>query len=268
VPERQQGDHRQALATERFGSGRRLALVHGFTQTGRSWRPVTDALASRFEILTVDLPGHGRSTTVDAADLEQAGRLLADSVGEANFVGYSMGGRVVLHAAFQAPASVRSMVLVGVSPGIEDERERADRRRADDTLADRLEGRQGEPLPLGDFLDEWFAKPLFTNLPNDARGRAAREENTTAGLARALRRLGTGTQIYDAHRLRGLSMPILLVAGERDTKFRELSARMAEVIGNNAKTAVVDSAGHAVPFENPGAFVSLLDSWMDEHGGV
>jgi 2-succinyl-6-hydroxy-2,4-cyclohexadiene-1-carboxylate synthase len=268
VPGRQRRDDRQLLATEHFGSGGRVALVHGFSQTGRSWRPVTEALQSRFEIVTVDLPGHGRSATVDAADLDQAGRLLVDSVEEANFVGYSMGGRVVLHAAFKAPASVRSMVLVGVSPGIEDERERADRRRADDALADRLEGRQGGPLPLGDFLDEWLSQPLFADLSDDAQGRAAREENAPSGLARTLRRLGTGTQIYDAQRLRALSMPVLLVAGERDTKFRELSAEVARVIGKNATTAVVDSAGHAVPFENPGEFVSLLESWIDEHGGA
>ncbi|MGB9112551.1 MAG: alpha/beta fold hydrolase [Acidimicrobiales bacterium] len=252
------------LASERLGSGYRIALLHGFTQTGRSWQPVVDALRSRFEVVTVDLPGHGGSTSVGATSLEEAGRKVAETVGRATYVGYSMGGRVVLHAAFVAPESVRSMVLIGVSPGIEDERERVDRRRADDSLADRLQG-DGNPLALSGFLDEWLAQPMFANLPPSAQGREAREENTAAGLADALRRLGTGTQVYDRERLRRLSMPILFVAGERDAKFRTLSAQMAGDIGENASTAVIASTGHAAPFESPNAFVELLCSWVREH---
>jgi 2-succinyl-6-hydroxy-2,4-cyclohexadiene-1-carboxylate synthase len=256
-----------ALAIERFGAGRRLALVHGFTQTGRSWRTIVDAFQWQCEVVTVDLPGHGRSAGIDATDLDDAGRMLAEAVGEATYVGYSMGARVVLHAAFQVPKCVRSMVLVGVSPGIEDVRERADRRRADEALADRLEGFVGVPLSMGDFLDEWLVQPLFADLPRELQGREAREENSTPGLTRALRHLGTGTQVYDAGRLRRLSMPILLVAGERDEKFRQLDETLAGVIGKNATIATIESSGHAAPFENPGAFISLLDAWMREHGG-
>jgi 2-succinyl-6-hydroxy-2,4-cyclohexadiene-1-carboxylate synthase len=254
------------LATERFGSGARVALVHGFTQTGRSWRTIVDELSARYEVVTVDLPGHGRSAAIDAADLDVAGRRLVESVGEATYVGYSMGGRILLHAALQAPESVRSMVLVGVSPGIQDERERADRRRADEALADRLLGVGGAPLLISEFLDEWLSQPLFADLPSASQGREAREENSAAGLAAALRHLGTGTQRYAAGQLSHLSMPILLVAGDRDAKYRALGDQLARVIGKNATTAVVASSGHAAPFENPRAFVSLLDAWMRAHG--
>ena len=261
------GDPSRPLATERFGSGTRIALVHGFTQTGRSWRTIVDDLSTRFEVVTVDLPGHGRSTAIDAADLDAAGRMLVEAVGEATYVGYSMGGRVLLHAAFQAPYSVRSMVLVGVSPGIPDERERADRQRADEALADRLQGVGPTPLPISEFLDEWLSQPLFADLPSAAQNREAREENSAAGLAHALRHLGTGTQRYSDEQLSQVSMPVLLVAGERDAKYRALGDQLAAVIGENATTAVIESSGHAAPFENPRAFVSLLDAWMREHGG-
>ncbi len=260
------GDSSRPLATERFGSGARVALVHGFTQTGRSWRTIVDDLSGRFEVVTVDLPGHGRSAAIEAADLDVAGRMLAESVGEATYVGYSMGGRILLHAAFQAPESVRSMVLVGASPGIPDERDRADRRRADEALADRLQGIGGAALPISEFLDEWLSQPLLADLPGASQSREAREENSAAGLAQALRHLGTGTQRHAAERLSDLSMPILLVAGERDAKYRALGDQLAGVIGENATTAVIESSGHAAPFENPRAFLSLLDAWMREHG--
>ncbi|MGA8297660.1 MAG: alpha/beta fold hydrolase [Acidimicrobiales bacterium] len=244
-------DLSRALATETFGSGERIVLIHGFTQTGRSWAEQVHALSEHFEVVTVDLPGHGRSADVEVADLDDAGRLLVEAVGEATYVGYSMGGRVALHAAFHFPESVRTMVLAGVSPGIADEKERIERRRADEALAGRLDGSAGTPISLAQFLDEWLAQPLFASLAPEARGRAAREENTTTGLARALRRLGTGTQVYDVERLRRLEMPVFIVAGEHDAKFRALGEEMAAVIGKNAATSTVPSAGHAWPFERP-----------------
>ena len=52
------------LHAERDGSGPRLVLVHGFTQTGRCWGPVAEDLATDHEVVRVDAPGHGRSSDV------------------------------------------------------------------------------------------------------------------------------------------------------------------------------------------------------------
>ena len=60
----------------------RVVLVHGFTQTLASWGPVAGRLARRFEVVRVDLPGHGGSGDVRAGFAEAAGL-----VGEAGGVG-------------------------------------------------------------------------------------------------------------------------------------------------------------------------------------
>ena len=206
-------DRPRTLAIERAGAGERIVLVHGFTQTGRSWREIATRLSDHYEVLCVDLPGHGRSADVVAGDLADAGRLLAEAAGLATYVGYSMGGRVALHAAFSHPAAVRRLVLVGAHPGIERGDARVARRRADDELACRLEATGKDRLGIDDFLAGWLAAPLFAHLDEKAAGLDARRENTTAGLARALRTLGTGTQQFDGDRLRGLAMPVLVVSG-------------------------------------------------------
>jgi pimeloyl-ACP methyl ester carboxylesterase len=51
----------------------RVALVHGFTQTSASWGPVAERLARRFEVVPVDLPGHGGSGAVRVGFAEAAG---------------------------------------------------------------------------------------------------------------------------------------------------------------------------------------------------
>jgi 2-succinyl-6-hydroxy-2,4-cyclohexadiene-1-carboxylate synthase len=235
-------------------------LVHGFTQTGQSWARVAEALATDHEVVSVDAPGHGGSGTT-AADLPTGALLLGATGGPGTYVGYSMGGRYCLHLALAEPATVRGLVLVGATGGIADDEERAARRRADEALADRLE-RVGLPR----FLDDWLAQPLFAGLPPDAQDRDDRLRNSVAGLAASLRLAGTGTQEPLWDRLGALTVPVLVVAGEHDAKFRGLGDRLAAAIGANARSAVVPGAGHAAHLEQPAVFVDLLRGWLDEHG--
>ena len=64
----------------------RLALLHGFTQTGRSWEPLLPALEEHFEVVTPDLPGHGSRSEV-RADLWEAAHLVAEEGGHAIYLG-------------------------------------------------------------------------------------------------------------------------------------------------------------------------------------
>jgi 2-succinyl-6-hydroxy-2,4-cyclohexadiene-1-carboxylate synthase len=213
---------------------------------------VAEALAADHEVVCPDQPGHGTRAHV-GADLATSALALA-AHGPAAFVGYSMGGRIALHLALLHPEAVTSLVLVGATAGIDDEGERATRRAADEARADRL-------LRIGTeaFLEEWLAQPLFAGLPPEARrGRSS----DAAGLASSLRLAGTGTQEPQWDRLGQLAMPVLVVAGERDEKFRALGARLAAASGTNAELAVVPGAGHAVHLERPEAFVALVRPWL------
>ena len=121
---------------------RDVVLLHGFTHTGASWDPVVAALAERYRALAPDIRGHGSASERDpvtlAAVLDDLGALAPAPF---TLVGYSMGGRIALHAAL-APAlgaRVQRLVLIGASPGLADPAERAERRAADERLADEVE---------------------------------------------------------------------------------------------------------------------------------
>jgi 2-succinyl-6-hydroxy-2,4-cyclohexadiene-1-carboxylate synthase len=245
-----------ALHAERRGRGPRLVLVHGFTQTGRSWGPIVDALATDHEVVTVDAPGHGGSTEV-AVDLVDGARLLLEAGGAATYLGYSMGARLCLHAALTDPGLVSGLVLLGGTAGIEDPQERAARREQDRETAARLR-RDG----LEAFLDWWLAQPLFATLDAASAGRSDRLENTVEGLASSLELAGTGSQAPLWDRLAELAMPVLTIAGARDERFTALAQRMAAAIGPNAATATVPDAGHAAHLERPDAFVAELRAWL------
>lgn len=234
----------------------RVALVHGFTQSAGCWSPFDDALAAHHRLRLIDAPGHGASRH-QHADLVDAAWLVGVAGGPATYIGYSMGGRIILRLALDSPELVRRLVLISASPGLADNAERAARRTRDDALATHLEA-----IGVPAFLDEWLAQPLFATLPPARAHRAAREHNTAAGLAASLRALGAGAQEPLWDRLGELSMPVLLIAGVDDPKFASVARDMADAIGANAEVALIDGAGHTTHLEQPDRTATHVLAWL------
>jgi 2-succinyl-6-hydroxy-2,4-cyclohexadiene-1-carboxylate synthase len=232
-----------------------IVLLHGFTQTRASWAPTATALAERYTPLAPDLRGHG--TAADRRPVE-LGAVVADIAAAAPdrfaLAGYSMGGRIALHVALAYPARVERLALIGASAGLADPAERAERRRADEAWALLLE-REG----IEAFAERWAAQPLFAGQPPAVAAAAdtERRRQSAAGLAAALRGLGTGVLPAVWDRLGELTMPVTLLAGEHDAKFRALAERMAAEIPN-ARVSVVAGAGHAAHLEAPAAVSAAL----------
>jgi 2-succinyl-6-hydroxy-2,4-cyclohexadiene-1-carboxylate synthase len=249
------------LHTERIGAaeGDRLVLLHGFTQNGRCWGPFAEDLGRDHALDLVDLPGHDGSSDVDA-DLPTTADLVVQAGGRTTYVGYSLGGRVALHAALRHPELVARLVLIGATAGIEDHAEREARRRADDGLA-----RHIEAVGVAQFVDEWLAQPLFAGLSRQAAAVPERLRNTAEGLASSLRSTGTGTQEPSWGRLHAIDAPVLVVAGVDDVKFSALATRLAAAIGPNATVALVPRSGHSAPFENPADTASIVRRWLRAH---
>ncbi len=231
-----------------------VVLLHGFTNTGRSWDGVMDAL-SGWESLAPDLRGHGgcadaRPITLDAV-IDDVARLAPDSF---TLAGYSMGGRIALHAAFALHDRVQRLVLVGASPGLRTATARAERRAADERLADELEG-----STIEEFAQRWASTPVLANQPPEIRAKADadRRRNSPAGLAAALRGLGTGALPSLWPRLDRLTIPVELVVGDRDEKFLGIARQMLQELPN-AHLVVVPGAGHAVHWEAPGTVAETI----------
>ena len=181
------------------------------------------------------------------ADLWESAERLTEIGGRATYVGYSMGGRVALHAALAHPQLVERLVLIGATAGIEDPVERLERQRADEALADHIEA-----VGVEAFIDEWIANPLFAGLTPDTAMRDDRLRNTASGLASSLRATGTGTQEPLWDRLQEIDAPVLVIVGELDAKFTELGERMVSSLPH-ADLVVVPGVGHSVHLEAPTA---------------
>lgn len=102
-----------------------LLLIHGSGAAAVTWEPVVPALAERFRVLRVDLPGCGRSSTAETYAVEdQADRVaavLAD-LGldrDVAVVGHSSGGYVATALAERHPAVVGKMALLSTGPSMD-----------------------------------------------------------------------------------------------------------------------------------------------------
>ncbi len=230
-------------------------LLHGFTNTSASWDGVVAALPGRYRSLAPDIRGHGTASGATPIGLESVIEdVAALTDGPFTLAGYSMGGRLALHAAFALAPRVQRLVLIGASPGLPDATERSARRQADERLADDIESSTIKVIAA-----RWAQTPVLADQPAKVRSRvdADRRRNTPAGLAAALRALGTGALPSLWGRLPRLLIPVELIVGERDQKFRATAERMAAALPI-AHLSVVAGAGHAVHLEDPAAVAAII----------
>jgi 2-succinyl-6-hydroxy-2,4-cyclohexadiene-1-carboxylate synthase len=233
-----------------------IVLLHGFAGTGAAWRPAIERLGERYRALAPDIRGHGAAGGVRPIGFAEcvADVAAVDPAERFALAGYSLGGRLALQVALAHPARVTRLVLVSATPGIADDVERAARRAEDEALAAEIEAGGIE-----EFAERWGRQPLFRGQPPEvaAAARADRLRNRPAGLAAALRGIGTGAMEPLWSRLGELPMPVTAVVGERDAKFRKLAERMVAAIPD-AELLVVPRVGHAVHLEAPALVAAAI----------
>jgi len=252
--------HRQST-----GTGRPVVLVHGNSSSSRTWQPLLDGpFGRRFRCLAPDLPGHGGSQRPDGgysmATFTSAVAGFAEVVGalDAVFVGWSLGGHIVLEASPQLPDAAGyavfgtpplpdpSAIPLGFLPnpavgvGFAGEVSEADAEAyASAQLA------PGSPLPLhGAIADILATDPAAREGIGAAIGTGAfaDEAAIVTGLAKPLAVLhGREEQLVSLDYLRGLKIPTLW----------------------RGEVQVLDGVGHTPHEEDPEAFAALLAEFVD-----
>jgi 2-succinyl-6-hydroxy-2,4-cyclohexadiene-1-carboxylate synthase len=237
----------------------RLVFLHGFTQTHHHWQPCAHLIAAQVPehptLAFLDLPGHGLSGS-DHRSIEAVAEEIPRLGGSGTYIGYSMGGRHLLGAAVRRPTEIERLVVIGAHAGLTEPEDRAARVAEDEVRARRV-----EEVGVEQFVDEWLAMPMFAGVPFGEHDRRHRRRNTAAGLAASLRLAGTGVQqsVWDG--LAGITVPTLVLAGERDAKFAEIGRRIAAAVPT-ATFEVIPGVGHATFGEAPDATAEVIATWL------
>ena len=108
-----------------------------------------------------------------------------------------------------------------------------------------------------------MVKPtVIRGLNNETNQRGVRLKNTAIGLSSSLRLCGAGRQQPTWSRLKELTMPVLVIAGANDEKYRRLAERLVSEIGDNATLKIVENSGHTPHLEQPEIFQDLLSNFI------
>lgn len=107
-----------AIAFDRVGAGRPVILLHDFASSRKSFAPMVDLLSTRFQVIAMDLLGHGGSCRSPrdlsiAAQARALGEVMLDlDLEGAAVVGHSLGGSVALRLAQALPERISRLVLI------------------------------------------------------------------------------------------------------------------------------------------------------------
>jgi len=232
------------------GAGRPLLLLHGLGSSNRDWEYQVPEFSRHFHVLAPDFRGHGGSGRTGGYGVERfasdAWQLLDQlGYGEADVLGYSMGGAVAMQMALDRPRTIRRLVLSNTLPSF----------RAD-TLAKRwlLWSRLLLMAWLGPRrLSDVMTRRLYPR-PDQAalRARVARRnaENDKSVYLETVRAL---TQWSVDGRLAELTMPVLVLAAEHDYFLRSEAEAFVAALPD-ARFELFPGTRHGLPLEQPEAF--------------
>ena len=231
-----------------------VVFVPGFMQPGSAWNAVAERLPERYPSVCLEHSEHtfeGRLAEIAAA---AEGAVLC---------GYSLGGRLALHAALRDPSRYRALVTVGTSAGIEAPAARQARAEADEKLAAWM-----ETQAIDQVVSVWERQPLFADqsdalIEEQRPGRLAQDPRA---LALLLRTAGQGSLDPVWERLHSLTLPVLALAGSVDERYSEAARRLARSVPDG-RAAIVEHAGHAAQLQRPDEVAALLADFLDEHLG-
>lgn len=234
-----------------------MVLLHGVGLDRTMWEPAAALLAERFEVLALDLPGHG-SRPPAPAGTTLAGLALGvaeDIPAGAHIVGFSLGALVAQFLAAQRPELVATLTSVSsVCRRTPAEREAVlGRLRTAEVDFAASAAESIERWYAGtDVSQEWVRRTEATLLANDIDSFLA-----------CYRVFATGDEVV-GDLLGQITAPSLAVTGADDPgSTPAMTHRLAEAIPDCRAVAVPD-ARHMLPVQRPRMFADCLTAFIGE----
>jgi 2-succinyl-6-hydroxy-2,4-cyclohexadiene-1-carboxylate synthase len=248
-----------------------IFFLHGFTGSSRDWIDIIPSLNNKYNIIAIDLIGHGKSDLPAEISFYSA-ESIAEQIRQVILyytsspvivAGYSMGSRAALSFASEHPQMLKRLILESTSAGIMDETLRNERADQDEKLAEFILSHT-----LEEFIDYWMNISLFDSqkkLPerNLNKIRESKLKNSKTGLANCLRGFSPGIMPPLFNSLKNITAKTLLISGELDSKYTSINKQLVTVFPN-AVHIYVENAGHNVHLEQPLSYIDVINDFLNQ----
>ena len=232
-------------------------LLHGLGSSGHDWENQVPNFADRYQVITCDLRGHGRTSkprgrySISQFASDVAALLTELGLAPVHLAGISMGGMVAFEMAIRYPRLPKSLTIINSYPEarVENFRDRLLVWRRFLLLEVLGVRRMGAVLAGHLFPGQVDLQRQFVERWAENDKRAYRE---------SLRAI-VGWDVED--RIDEITCPVLVVASDQDYfPLEEKQAYVGKM--RNARLFVIEDARHAVTAEKPERFNQILDEFL------
>lgn len=244
------------------GVGECIVLIHGFCGNHNYWKYIVPHLIKKNRVLTIDLRGHGESSTpkdcCEITDMADDVALLLKSlqIERATVVGHSLGGYISLALAEDYPETLSGLVLVHSTAYPDSNEAKANRDKGIDKIAT-----EGVFPFVNELIPKLFSEKDSKELTNQVDfAKKIGYKTSDFGAIGALRAMKNRRDRNDV--LEGLNVPILLVAGKEDQVIPV--DRVFSVKKENIDTIVIEDCGHMSMLEQPDRLVECLQTYLQK----
>ena len=237
-----------------------VVLLHGVGLALEAWTPQIESLSTNYQVIALDLPGHGNSAAMASGAVLQdyvdwlAAVLAELSDGPVSLAGHSMGALIALGMAVEHPLFLKRVALLN---GVY----QRDAMASEAVLARAQQISTGDTdptAPLSRWFDEGerqgFAYQLTSALLHDANAE---------GYAAAYHAFASGDRVY-AHRLDEVICPLLALTGDGDSNSTPEMAQSIAAGVNRGRAVVIEGHRHMLNLTAPEQVNAALLHWLKE----
>ncbi len=256
------------LAFTKEGSGPPLVFLHGLFGQGNNWGRIRRLLADSFTIITPDLRNHGNSPHSDRMDYpamadDVIGLIREETGGSPVYLaGHSMGGKVAMYLALQAPELVRSLIIVDIIPRSYPPHHRPiieGMRRVD---LSRVESRRDADRQLAEFVSDAATRAfLLMNLDRPDAGGYRWKLNLDA-LSMQYDQINGWPSEPPYGPDRTYDGEVLLIYGEHSEYVRKGDQDLLRKLFSRVRSVMIEGTGHLVHAERPEQFAETVRTFL------
>jgi len=251
------------LAYDDVGIGPAVVLIHGYPFNRSLWTEQTEALNSRFRVVTPDLRGFGESdASEDPATMDRMAQDVAklmDHLGidQAVIGGLSMGGYVALAFVKQFPSRVKALVLADTRAQADTEEAKQTRfQQAEKALSEGMAGIADAMLPKLLTPDTVSKRPEVVK-----RVRDMMLKTPPQGAASALR--GMAAREDHSESISTIRVPTMILVGREDAITPVADSEKMKAAIAPSHLVVIENAGHVSNLEQTEQFNFALLRFLE-----
>lgn len=239
---------------EEHGEGQVLVFLHGFCESHEIWEGLIPDLSSHFRLITLDLPGFGKSPLLKSSlTIKEVGRAVIEfieflHIQKCVVIGHSMGGYIALAIAEQRPDLVQGLCLFHSTALGDSEEKKLNR----DKVLTFVETNGVQPF-IKTFVPGLFFQKNQENIEKVYKIASKTSKKALIAYSYAMRDRPDMTGF-----LKSFPKPILLIAGEKDSIISTLALQDYMKLIQNGKLKIMVETGHMGMFEDVKESIKML----------